>query len=37
VVLAGGSTIYPLKPAQAQASRATFPTHWGRIEPFSAD
>jgi hypothetical protein len=22
--------IYPLKPAQAQASRATFPTHWGR-------
>jgi hypothetical protein len=21
---------YPLKPAQAQASRATFPTHWGR-------
>jgi hypothetical protein len=22
--------IYRLKPAQAQASRATFPTHWGR-------
>src|SRR5215203_2950895 len=22
--------IYPLKPAQAQASRATFPTHWDR-------
>src|SRR5215216_6166899 len=22
--------IYPLKPTQAQASRATFPTHWGR-------
>jgi hypothetical protein len=22
--------IYPLKPAQAQASRATFPTYWGR-------
>lgn len=32
-----GSTTYPLKSAQAQASRATFPTRWGQIEPFCAD
>ena len=30
MVRACGVEIYPLKPAQAQASRATFPTHWGR-------
>src|SRR5687767_11543392 len=33
VVRGCGWTIYPLKPAQAQASGAAFPMHWGRFEP----